>query len=189
MTMPVYPGPTAAVMAACLPQTRTLSTRLPGQHHTEPATALQGGRTHLTPPPSRASTLPSGNRYAAACLPLRRQSPHPLFWKRLHDCLPLTLLQSGRDPIAAFSNSRPFLDYREGGQRRSGSQARTCLRGAPHTTTCTLRRTWRSGHRCKTDAACLAACSVEDGNGKGAGFGRQRLRVLPAFDPKVLKAE
>lgn len=51
MTMPVYPGPTAAVMAACLPQTRTLSTRLPGQHHTEPATALQGGRTHLTPPP------------------------------------------------------------------------------------------------------------------------------------------
>lgn len=116
--------------------------------------------------PSRASTLPSGNRYAAACLPLRRQSPHPLFWKRLHDCLPPTLLQSGRDPIAAFSNSRPFLDYREGGQRRSGSRARTCLHGAPLTTTCTLRRMWRSG-----------------------GLGTDAKLMLPVWQPALSKME
>lgn len=92
--MPAYSGPTAAVMAACLSQNSTLSTRLPGKHHTEPATALQGGRTHLTPPPE-PQRRPRG---ICNCLPASAVSvtASPIL-ESLHACLPSPpLLQSDR---------------------------------------------------------------------------------------------
>lgn len=96
--MPAYSGPTAAVMAACLPSK---------QHFWAPG--FPGNTTPNPPQPCKADVLTSHpprslnvalGEYATACLPLPQQSPRPLFWKKLHACLPH--LSSNRDATGSL---------------------------------------------------------------------------------------
>lgn len=152
--MPAYSGPTAAVMVACLSQNSTLSTRLPGKHRTEPATALQGGRTHLTPPPE-PQRRPRG---ICNCLPASAVSvtASPILEKPAR--LPAI---SSPSPIGSL----PFPNHVHGwvtgreddiGQEAGHEPASfgPRLRRLVH-----RRERGGSGHSCKAGLACPAAYS------------------------------